>query len=187
MEETTVIHRAREGEQSAFHRLYRANNERIYRLAYRYTRSQTDAEDLMQETFVKAFRQIQKFTGDSETSFASWLSRICVNASIDFLRKQKQRHAADTLSLDDVVIDPVDHGESPERMAEKAETMRLILSAAGELSAKQRVVFDLRYAQHHTISEIAGLLECSENAVKTHLSRSVKKLKTRLTPLWSEK
>ncbi len=105
MEETTVIHRAREGDEVAFHQLYRAHSERIYHLAYRYTRSQTDAEDLMQETFVKAFRQIQKFTGDSGAAFSSWLSRICVNASIDFLRKQKRRHAADTISLDDIVVE----------------------------------------------------------------------------------
>jgi RNA polymerase sigma-70 factor (ECF subfamily) len=187
MEENTVIHRAREGDHGAFHQLYREHSERIYRLAYRYTRSQQDAEDLMQETFVKAFRQVHKFSGDSPAAFASWLGRICVNCSIDFLRKQKRRHAGDTVSLDDLVLDPVDGGRSPEQTAERSEAVRRIVAAAGNLSAKQRVVFDLRYSQHHSIAEIAALVGCSENAVKTHLSRSVKKLRTLLAPMWSDK
>lgn len=187
MDENTVIHRARQGDNGAFHQLYRTHSERIYRTAYRYTRSQADAEDIMQETFVRAFQNIQKFKGDTDAAFSSWLTRICVNKSIDFLRRQKRRRAADTVSLDDVVVDPVDGGRSPERSAERAEAVRRIASAAGRLSPRQRVVFDLRYAQHHTIAEIAELLECSENAVKTHLSRSVKTLKTILTPLWSER
>lgn len=187
MDENTVIHRAREGDHGAFHQLYRTHSERIYRLAWRYTRSQTDAEDVMQETFVKAFRQIHRFNGDNPAAFTSWLGRICVNCSIDFLRKQKRRHSGDTVSLDDLTTDPVDGGRSPEQTAAREEFVRQVAEAAGKLSAKQRVVFDLRYSQHHTIAEIAGLLGCSENAVKTHLSRSVKKLRSLLIPVWSEK
>jgi RNA polymerase sigma-70 factor (ECF subfamily) len=136
---------------------------------------------------VKAFRQINKFAGDSGGAFASWLTRICINCSLDFLRKQKRRHAQDTVSLEDVVLDPVDVGESPQRCAERAEATRLVADAAKQLSPKQRVVWDLRYSQHHSIREIAGMLSCSENAVKTHLSRSNHKLKSLLQPLWSER
>ena len=187
MDENTVIHRAREGDNGAFHQLYRTHSERIYRLAWRYTRSQTDAEDVMQETFVKAFRQIHRFNGDNPAAFTSWLGRICVNCSIDFLRKQKRRHSGNTVSLDDLTADPVDGGRSPEQTAVREEFVRQVAEAAGQLSAKQRVVFDLRYSQHHTIAEIADLLDCSENAVKTHLSRAVKKLRSLLIPVWSEK
>jgi RNA polymerase sigma-70 factor (ECF subfamily) len=78
-------------------------------------------------------------------------------------------------------------GDSPQRAMEMNETRRIIAEAAGRLAPKQRIIFELRYVQHHTIKEISQLMSCNENTVKTHLSRSMQKLKKMLKPLWRER
>jgi RNA polymerase sigma-70 factor (ECF subfamily) len=187
MKDDVAILLAREGNEDAFRRLYNDNRERIYRIAYRYTRSVDDADDVMQETFIKAFKRIDSFSFRGESSFSTWLGSICINCSIDHLRKHKRRKMDATISLEDMTIDPVTNDESPEQAAEMEETIRLIHNAADQLTPKQRVIFDLRYSQHHSIREISELLNCSENSIKTHLSRSVQKLKTQLAPIWRER
>jgi RNA polymerase sigma-70 factor (ECF subfamily) len=187
MKDDVAILLAKEGNEDAFRRLYEDNRERVYRIAYRYTRSVHDAEDVMQDTFVKAFKRIGTFSFRGESSFSTWLSSICINCAIDHLRKHKRRKMDVTISLEDMTIDPKMNEPSPASAAEREETFRLINAAAGELTPRQRVAFDLRYNGHHSIKEIAGLMSCSENAVKTHLSRSVHKLKGMLAPLWRER
>lgn len=187
MKDDVAILLAREGNEDAFRRLYNDNRERIFRIAYRYTRSVDDAEDIMQETFVKAFRKIGSFAFRDNSSFSTWIGSICINCSIDHLRKLKRRKMDVTISLDDMTNDPETTDASPEESAELKETIRLINLAADWLTPKQRVIFDLRYSQHRSIKEIADLVNSSENAVKTHLSRSVQKLKRMLAPIWSER
>lgn len=187
MNDDVAILLAREGNEDAFRRLYNDNRERIFRIAYRYTRSVDDAEDIMQETFVKAFKRIDSFSFRGDSSFSTWLGSICINCSIDHLRKHKRRKMDATISLEDMTIDPETTDESPDRAAEMEETVRLINDAANRLTPVQRVIFDLRYSQHHSIREIAEQLNCNENTVKTHLSRSTRKLRTMLDPIWRER
>jgi RNA polymerase sigma-70 factor (ECF subfamily) len=187
MKDDVAILLAKEGNEDAFRRLYDENRERVFRIAYRYTRSVHDAEDIMQDAFVKAFKRIGTFKFQNNSSFSAWLSSICINCALDHLRKQKRRKMDATIPLEDMIIEPEASNPSPEAAAEKKETFRLINDAAAGLTPKQQVVFDLRYNGHHSIKEIAGLMSCSENAVKTHLSRSVHKLKGMLAPLWRER
>ena len=91
MQEEMIILLAKEGHEEAFRQLYENHREQIYRLAYRYTKSQQDAEDIMQETFIKAFKKIRSFQFVNNSTFSSWVSRICINHSISFLRKQKRK------------------------------------------------------------------------------------------------
>ncbi len=186
MNEHTAILLAREGSEDAFHRLYEDNRERIYRLAYRYVRIPHDAEDIMQETFTKAFKRIDSFRFKNDVGFSTWLCSICINCAIDHLRRQKRRKMDVTMSLHDLDFALETGGESPHEAAEMDETYRIIRDAAGRLAPKQRIIFDLRYLQHHSIKEISQLMNCNENTVKTHLSRSVQKLKKLLEPLWRE-
>jgi RNA polymerase sigma-70 factor (ECF subfamily) len=184
MNEHMAILLAREGNEDAFHRLYEDNCERVYRLAYRYARSPQDAEDIMQETFTKAFRRIDSFSFRGDSSFSAWLSSICINCSIDHLRKRKRHKMDAAVALQDLGFSLAAGGKSPDELTEMNETCRLILEAAGQLAPKQRIIFDLKYVQHHTIKEISRLMNCNENTVKTHLSRSVRKLKKLLDPIW---
>jgi RNA polymerase sigma-70 factor (ECF subfamily) len=187
MENDVAILLAREGNEDAFRQLYDDHRERVFRMAYRYTRSVHDAEDVMQETFVKAFRRIGSFRFEEKTNFNSWLSSICINSAIDHLRRQKRRKMNATIPLEDLIDDPPAGDHSPETAAQNEEALRLLREAAAQLPPKQRIAFDLRYNGHRSIREIAGLMQCSENAVKTHLSRSVRKLRRMLAPLWRER
>lgn len=184
MKDEAAILSAREGNEDAFRRLYDIHRERIYRIAYRYTRSVHDAEDIMQETFIKAFRRMGDFRIQGETSFDSWLTSICINCAIDQLRKRQRQKMDATITLENMITDPGASQDSPDFAAEQEETLRLIRGATEMLSPTQRIAFDLRYNDHLSIAEISRLMQCSESAVKTHLTRSVQKLKSWLEPLW---
>lgn len=185
MKDEAAILLAREGQEDAFRHLYDNHRERIYRIAYRYTRSVHDAEEIMQDTFVKAFRRIGAFRIQGESSFDSWLTSICINCAIDHMRKRRRRNMDATISLENMITDPGTNEESPVSAAEREETLRLIRGAADMLTPRQKIAFDLRYNDHFSIAEISELMNCSENAVKTHLARSIRKLKGWLGPLWS--
>lgn len=186
MREDAAIRLASEGNEAALRRLYDDNCERIYQLAYRYTRSQEDAMDVVQETFTKAFKRIRSFRTGNDAGFSSWLSRICINCSIDQLRRRQREKMNLTIPLEHLATDPAAQNDSPDKRAELAETLRLITNAVAKLPPKQRIIFDLRHGQHHSIKEIADLMGCSESTVKTQLSRAVKKLRAPLAPLWGE-
>lgn len=178
---------AKQGNESAFRELYESHYERIYRLAYRYVKSQQDAEDVMQETFIKAFRGIKKFDFNISINFSAWIYQICVNCSFDHHRKRKKRKTDQTTSLSDVHWEPEAENSSPEKLAISNQTLNQVKNALDVLSPKQRVIFDLRHLQHKALREIADRLHCSPSTVKKQLERAVAKLRLQLEPLWREK
>jgi len=178
---------AKEGNESAFRELYESNYEMIYRLAYRYSRSPQDAEDIMQDTFIKAFKGIRKFDFSISTNFSAWVYQIGLNCSLDHLRKRKRRKADQTASLADIYREPEVQGSSPEKLAITNQTVFRVKNALNSLSPKQRVIFDLRHLQHQAIKEISERLQCSQSTVKEQLHRAVSKLRNQLEPLWREK
>lgn len=186
MDEEMVILLAKEGHENAFHQLYENYREKIYRLTFRYTDSRQDAEDIMQETFTKAFTEINKFNYRNSSSFSSWLSRICINSTMDYLRKHKRRKMDQQVSISEIPVEPESHDMSPDESVQVEQTLHLIKGAIQELSPKQRIIFDLRHSQHRNIKEIAELLNCSESSVKTHLLRSAAKLRKYLGPILGE-
>ena len=90
MDENALVQLAREGSQEAFRNLFDANKQKVFALAFRYSRNREDAEDILQETFIKAFHSLDKFNAHKGNSFSSWLFRISINSSIDLLRKNKK-------------------------------------------------------------------------------------------------
>lgn len=187
MNDKWVILLAKKGNESAFRELYENNYEMIYRLAYRYLKSQQDAEDIMQETFIKAFKGIKKFDFSISTNFSAWIYQIGIHCSIDYLRKRKKRKADQTESLIDIHSEPEAHDSSPEKSAIANQTIFQVKNALNTLSPKQRIIFDLRHLQHRAIKEISDQLQCSQSTVKKQLQRAVSKLRNQLEPLWGEK
>jgi RNA polymerase sigma-70 factor (ECF subfamily) len=177
---------AKEGNEGAFRELYENNYEMIYRLAYRYSKSQQDAEDIMQDTFIKAFKGIKKFDFSISTNFSAWIYKIGYRCSMDYLRKRKRRRADLTDSLKDFHREPESQDSSPETSAITNQTMGQVKNALDILSPKQRVIFDLRHCQHKALREISERLQCSQSTVKKQLERAVLKLRNRLEPLWRE-
>jgi RNA polymerase sigma-70 factor (ECF subfamily) len=177
---------AKEGNESAFRELYEKNYEMIYRLAYRYSKSKQDAEDIMQDTFIKAFKGIKKFDFSISTNFSAWIYQVGYRCSMDYLRKRQRRRADQIESLTDFHNEPRSQDSSPETTTIANQTMGQVKSALDILSPKQRVIFDLRHLQHKALKEISERLQCSQSTVKKQLQRAVLKLRNQLEPLWRE-
>jgi RNA polymerase sigma-70 factor (ECF subfamily) len=178
---------AKQGDESALRELYEIHYEMIYRLAYRYVKSQPDAEDILQETFIKAFKAIQKFDFNISSNFSAWIYQICVRCSYDYHRRRKKRKSDQTASLSEMYTEPEAQNSSPENMAINNQTMQQVKNAMNVLSPKQRIIFDLRHLQHRALKEIAERLQISPSTVKKQLERAVAKLRIQLEPLWREK
>jgi RNA polymerase sigma-70 factor (ECF subfamily) len=184
MKQELVIVLAKEGDQEAFHELYKTHRLPVYRTAFRLMRFKEDAEDIMHETFIRAFRNIRSFDMNVGTNFGAWINRICVNCAIEHLRKHKNRKPHQLDSLTGPQSEPKAGGPSPEDSAVDSQTRQKLHEAMNILTPKQRTIFNLRYSQNMDIREIAECLQCSESTIKTQHMRAVSKLRRRLRPLW---
>ena len=177
---------ARDGDSEAFRALVDRHSRAVYRLAYRMTGSAQDAEDVVQETFLKAYKQLNRF--ESRANFGTWLHRIAVNCSIDLIRSRPHREAAhDTADLDQIGSDDhVQAGQaSPERLMLSTEVQDRVTAAMSSLSRMERAAFVLRHFEGQSIDEISAALSLKTNATKHSIFRAVKKMRVALEPLVS--
>lgn len=170
MTEQELVGRARQGDQDAFARLVEANQNKIYSLAVRMTGNPEDGADLAQEAFLRAWRTLPSFQGDS--SFATWLYRLASNLCIDFLRREKRRGTALSLDDEDAPIDLPDHSADPHGKAERRELRAAVGQALLKLSDEHRQILVLRELEGLSYTEIAGRLGLSEGTVKSRIARA---------------
>ena len=179
-----LVERARQQDMAAYDELIRRYQRKIYQLVYNMTSNRQDAEDLVQDVFVKAYTALKYFKGDS--SFYTWVYRIAVNRTINFLKKRNRNPG---LSLDDmdraVERDPdyveLRSRESPVRDASLSELQKKLNEALQTLSEKHRsvvVLHDIQGVQH---DEIARMLGCSEGTVRSRLFYARQELQKQLT------
>ena len=173
---------ARDGNSDAFRALVDRHSRAVYRLAHRMTGNPQDAEDVVQETFLKAYRQLGRF--ESRANFGTWLHRIAVNCSIDLIRGRKHQEMgqdANDLELldsgDDQRVDP-----SPERLMLSSEVQERVGRAMGGLTAMERAAFVLRHFEGRSIDEISKALGLKTNAAKHSIFRAVRKMRQALEP-----
>lgn len=188
-----LVERARAGELAAFEELTNRYERRIYTLAMRILGNQHDAEDVTQQTFLNALEHLENFRGDS--SFATWLFRIATNAALKIIRK---RRGLDTVSLEqstepqdgsDTIPHPeyiADWRQTPDRLAQQAETRRVLEQALAELDEKHRLVFLLRDVEGLSIKETADALGLTEANVKVRLLRARLQLREKLTHIFGD-
>lgn len=186
MTDEQAVDLAKNGHKDAFRELYERHKAGVYGLAHRYVSSPQDAEDILQDTFIKAFRALNRFGNSGNTNFGAWIHKICMHRCIDYLRKGKRRQADRTDSLSDYHSDLSTGDPSPERSADNRSLVNQVRQAFSVLSPRQKIIFDMKYFQNQGISEIASALGCSEFAVKTHLGRAVTKLRNRVAPIMEE-
>ncbi|MCL1820366.1 MAG: sigma-70 family RNA polymerase sigma factor [Oscillospiraceae bacterium] len=172
-----LVKRAKDGDNDAFEQLVKDNQRGVYTLALRYIGNHDDALDISQEAFLRAYRGLKFFQGDS--SFSTWLYRLTVNASIDYLRKAKRRRAIpfSALGEPDQVIGIPDTKDSPEQTAELSELKNALNEALQMLKYEHRTVFILRCVHELSYTEIAEILNIEEGTVKSRLSRARDRLK----------
>ncbi len=182
--ETELVEAARGGDAEAFTTLVNQYDRNIYRLALNITGNPEDAEDVLQETFLKAYANLERFKGDSR--FYTWLVRIGVNEALMKLRKRK---ADRTVSLDEPIEtgddesmprEVVDWGENPEQRYARQELNDILAQALNELEPAFRIVVYLRDVESLSTEETAEMLNLSVPAVKSRLLRGRLKLRERL-------
>jgi RNA polymerase sigma-70 factor (ECF subfamily) len=184
--DVAAVRLARAGDSSAFRLLVERHSRPVFRLAYRVTGNRQDAEDVVQETFLRAWRQLGRF--ESRSSFATWLHRITVNCALDHVRL-RPRHvplAYDQPGPEDVAAPAgpsADEVPSPDRLAFSAEVRQRVASALGELSPAERTAFVLRHFEGHSIEEIGRTLGLRTSATKHSIFRAVQKMRRALEPV----
>jgi len=178
-----ILERARIGEESAFAQLVEMYKEKIYYLALDLTGNQADAEDCSQEVFIKAFRSLGSFRGESKLS--SWLYRITYNTCMDNRRNTQFKMNEKSVVIEDQ-FDLPDPAVSPEESVRSQSEQKIIQTALEKLSDRERAVFVMRHYQECKLGEIADALEISEGTVKSLLFRAVRKLQKFLAPEYPE-
>src|SRR3984893_8990766 len=185
-EAAAVLARARQGDSEAFRVLVERHSRSLFRLAFRMTGNEQDAEDVVQESFLRAYRQLAKF--DERASFGTWLYRIAVNCSLDLVRSRKRRNEH-TAPVDSEMEDPVPSlpapDPTPDRLAMSGEVRERVAEAMNELSASERTAFVLRHFEGMCIEDVSQVLGCQPGAAKHSVFRAVQKLRRALEPLVS--
>jgi RNA polymerase sigma-70 factor (ECF subfamily) len=183
--DAAVIAQARGGDSEAFRLLVERHSRAVYQLAFRVTGNAQDAEDVVQETFLKVHKQLGRF--EARSSFGTWLHRIAMNCSVDLLRgrpKREQAEESETLELmgsdQATATSPV--ATSPERLAASSEVGDRVRAAMNRLTSLERAVFVLRHFEGYSIEEIGRQLGMRESATKHSVFRAVKKMRMALEP-----
>jgi RNA polymerase sigma-70 factor (ECF subfamily) len=183
-DELAIVERARTGDAAAFSELVQRYERKIYRLAKHITQNDEDAEDVLQESFMKAYTHLDRFHGDSK--FYTWLVRIAVNEALMKLRKRKSDRS---VSLDE----PQDTGEDlvqreiavweddPEKKYSREELAEILDNAVQSLKPSFRTVFVLRDIEELSTEDTAETLGISIPAVKSRLLRARLQLREKLT------
>ncbi len=189
VDDTILIREAQAGNRGAFEELVRQYDQAVLRLALHLTGSESDAQDIYQEAFLKAYRSVAKFR--FECSFYTWLYRIVTNLCLDHLRKRQVRKenapvATDSEGEEYSVIDRVadDRAHSnPEHDLMRRELGSRIHSALGKLSGRERMVFELKHYQGLKLRTIGEMLNTTEETAKNTLFRATQKLRASLAEM----
>lgn len=182
MDEITLVRQAAEGDQAAFEALVRQFQKPVYNLALRMAGNEDDAFDLAQEAFLRAWRGLKFFKGES--SFSTWLYRLTSNVCIDFLRQKKRSKTVSLSFLDDEdgqhELDRPDPAPGPEDRAIRADDHERMERALNTLEPEYREVLTLCAIDGLSYIEIAEILEIPTGTVKSRISRAREKMRRKL-------
>ena len=176
-----LVAQTRAGDPEAFRKIVEGHSHRLFRVAYRLTGSEANADDVVQETFLRAYRNIHRF--DARSQVGTWLYRIAVNCSIDLMRKESRRMARET-SAEKVELASLETTEPlPDRLAESGELGAMVDGVLRQLSPTERTAFVLRHFEGYTSVEIGRLLGLRPGATRNAVFRAVRKLRSSLGPM----
>ena len=182
--EKILINRCMNGDIEAFEELISDYEKRVFNIAFRMIGNYNDAEDISQEIFIKVFKSIKNFKGNS--SFYTWLYRIVVNECYDIAKKKKKilAFSIDTPIVtgeDEIQRDIKDRGKLPEEEYENKELRKEIQKALNMVSNEHRTMIVLRDVQGFSYDEISEMLKCPPGTVKSRINRARKALKELLS------
>lgn len=171
--DTELVSRALARDEAAVRTIMQANNRRLYRLARGILRNDAEAEDVVQDTYVRAFTHLEQFRGDS--SLSTWLSRIAMNEALGRLRRQKPGVELSTLDRApqaQIIPFPLASTDDPEKSMAQREIQQVVEHAIDELPEPFRLVFMTRVIEGMNVEETAEILGLKPETVKTRLHRA---------------
>jgi RNA polymerase sigma-70 factor (ECF subfamily) len=181
MMDVTVVSRARGGDADAFRQLVERHSQPLFRVAYRMTGNQHDADDVVQEAFLRAYRQIDSF--EERANFGTWLHRIAINCALDLLRARGRldRHYGGDPETAEMTGAARSEAEQ-DRLLMSSELRKQVEIAMERLTGNERTAFVLRHFEGMPVEEIGKTLGIQVNAAKHTIFRAVRKLRESLEP-----
>ena len=176
--ESQLIQRAQAGDAEAFAELAGRYERRLYSLALHYSHNAQDAEDLSQEAWLRAFRAINSFKGES--SFYTWIRRITINCFLNRERAAFARLRSWLPQPDEPVKQVALSGTQSEHSLHDRILLQKVMEALGQLTPRQRLIFVLKHQEGLTYEEIAALVGCSTGTAKKAVARALAKLREEL-------
>lgn len=184
--DAATVAQAQAGDAEAFRALVERHSRNIFRLAYRMTGNEHDAEEVVQETFLRAYRRISHF--EARSNFGTWLYRIATNCSYDLMRtrhRHEEKREPEDPEGSEAVLQLAADGPTPDRVVFSAEVQQRVSTAMADLSAMERAAFVLRHFEGRSIEEISKALGLRAGATKNSIFRAVQKLRRALEPVVS--
>jgi len=183
-----AVERTLAGDRDAYRVLVERHGRMVFRMAYRMTGDAHEAEEVVQEAFVRGFQKLGQFAG--QANFGTWVYRIAANYAIDRMRQRRAEEVRmavpSTPDAEALEVDPVgqlrDRAPSPERLAESGQLAERIRVALETLSPAERTAVVMRHWDGCGIEEIAAVLKLNSNATKNTVFRAVQKLRRVLEP-----
>lgn len=182
-DDTEAVAQARAGDADAFRRLVERHSRNVFRVAFRMTRNEHDAEDVVQEAFLRAYRNLSQF--EERAHFGSWIHRIAANCAYDSLRaRERRRENAAPVVIDDASDGPAAELPSvdptPDRLVFGGEVRTRVAQAMKRMSALEKSAFTLRHFEGMSIEEIGVALDLDASAAKQSVFRAVRKVREAL-------
>jgi RNA polymerase sigma-70 factor, ECF subfamily len=185
--DAAAVERTLAGERDAYRILVERHSQNIFRLAYRMTGNRPDAEEVVQEAFLRAYQKLGQFA--ARANFGTWVYRIAANYAIDRMRQRKKEEARKVEAVtheegaeNDPLMRVQDEAPTPERLTQNVELRKQMEIALAALSHSERTAFVMRHWEGCAIEEIAAVLKSSSGAAKNTVFRAVQKLRLALQP-----
>jgi RNA polymerase sigma-70 factor, ECF subfamily len=181
MTDVATVSRARAGDSDAFRLLVEQHSRLVFRVAYRMTGNEHDADDVVQETFLRAYKQLGRF--EERANFGTWLHRIAVNCALDLLRSRgrlDRHYGGDPEEAE--MMGAISSDPQQDRLLLSAELRDHVTAAMEKLSGNERTAFVLRHFEGMPVEEIGKTLGIQVNAAKHTIFRAVRKLRESLEP-----
>jgi RNA polymerase sigma-70 factor (ECF subfamily) len=187
--DAAIVAQVLAGDRDAFRVLVERHGRSLYHVAYRMTGSEQDSEEIVQETFLRAYKALERF--EMRANFGTWIYRIAVNRTLDFLSTKKAQMQNPYLITDEpdpensraIQIEAPQPG--PDRLLASAEMKAKMTQALGLLTPVERVAFTMRHMEGRSVDEISQTLKVKTSAAKNTIFRAVRKLRQQLEPFAS--
>src|SRR5215471_15110697 len=179
-----AVERAQSGDSDAFRLLVEQHSRVVFRLAFRMTGNEQDAEDVVQETFLRAYKRLSDY--EARASFSTWLYRIASNYALDLIRSRRRHQDKREYAAGedrDILQTIPEASPGPDRVVYGSQVKDHVNAALDELSAQERTAFVLRHFEGLSIEEIGRTLGTGTNATKHSIFRAVQKLRRCLEPV----